>query len=63
MKKQKFNTEKSRRERHYEICQTGFGWKLSLFQNNEQVGGGVGGPSDYHLLLDQALDFCYEETV
>jgi len=36
-------------------------WKLTLFEDGEEVGGGVGGLSDFDALTDIGLEFC--ETV
>jgi hypothetical protein len=35
-------------------------WKLTLYADGVEVGGGVGGPGDYDFLLEQALTFCGE---
>ena len=36
-------------------------WKLTLFEDGQEVGGGVGAESDYDSLLEVAHQFC--ETV
>jgi len=33
-------------------------WKLTLFEDGQEVGGGVGQEDDYQELLDEALLFC-----
>lgn len=46
-------------DRSYEIQPRPDGtWKLTLFEDNEEVGGGVGEQEDYEYLLDQAEEFC-----
>jgi len=44
--------------RSYEILQTATGWKLMMYEDGQEVGGGVGGHDDYDFLLRQAQDFC-----
>lgn len=44
--------------RTYEIEPTATGWKLTMYENGEEVGGGVGGSDDYDFLLEQAVEFC-----
>ena len=46
--------------RTYEIEQTATGWKLTMYEDGEEVGGGVGGLNDYEFLLEQAAEFCGE---
>jgi hypothetical protein len=46
--------------RTYEIEPTATGWKLTMYEDGEEVGGGVGGPDDYDFLLEQAAEFCGE---
>lgn len=47
--------------RAFEITETATGWKLTLFENGEEAGGGVGGPDDYDFLLTQGEDFAYTD--
>lgn len=44
--------------RSYEIVRTASGWKLTMYEDGEEVGGGVGGHDDYDFLLEQAHEFC-----
>lgn len=45
--------------RAFEITETPTGWRLTLFEDGEEAGGGVGGPDDYDFLLTQGEDFAY----
>jgi hypothetical protein len=44
--------------RAYDLTPTVTGWKLTLYEDGQEAGGGVGGPDDFDFLLDQAEDFC-----
>jgi hypothetical protein len=44
--------------RTYKIEPTATGWKLTMYEDGEEAGGGVGAPEDYDYLLKQAQDFC-----
>lgn len=44
--------------RTFEIEQTLTGWKLTMYEDGELAGGGVGGPDDYDYLLGQAQAFA-----
>jgi hypothetical protein len=46
--------------RTFDIVKTASGWKLTMYQNSQEVGGGVGGPDDYDFLLEQAMQFSGE---
>lgn len=46
--------------RSYEISPTASGWKLTMYQDGEEVGGGVGGMDDFDFLVEQAMSFCGE---
>lgn len=55
-----FNSKNLRNKkmiRDYEINYVNGGCKLVLFENGEEVGGGVGSVDDYHFLLNQAKQF------
>lgn len=43
--------------RTYEITETPKGWKLTMYEDGEDVGQGVGGPDDYQWLTDQGEEF------
>lgn len=43
--------------RTYEIEPVENGWRLKMFEDGEEVGGGVGGEDDYDFLLTQAQEF------
>jgi len=43
--------------RTYEITPTSSGWKLTMYEDGEEVGAGVGGPDDYEWLEDQGEEF------
>lgn len=47
--------------RTYEIFPVGDRWKLVLFEDGEDAGGGFGGSDDYDFLFDQGNEFvgCY----
>jgi hypothetical protein len=44
--------------RTFEIEQTLTGWKLTMYEDGEAAGGGVGEPEDYDYLLEQAQAFA-----
>lgn len=46
--------------RTYELIPTSTGWKLTMYDDGEEVGGGVGGPEDYDFLDEQGKQFCGE---
>lgn len=46
--------------RTYKIEQTATGWKLTMYEDGEEVGGEVGGLDDYDSLLELAAEFCGE---
>jgi len=45
-------------ERSYEIEPIDGGWKLTLFEDGEEMGGGKGQEEDYDALLQAAEEFC-----
>lgn len=45
-------------ERSYEIEPIDGGWKLTLFEDGEEMGGGKGQEDDYDALLQAAEEFC-----
>lgn len=45
-------------ERSYELEPTADGWKLTLFEDGEEAGGGRGGEDDYDALLDAGQQFA-----
>lgn len=45
-------------ERSYEIEPIDGGWKLRLYEDGEEAGGGKGGEDDYGDLLAAAEEFC-----
>jgi hypothetical protein len=47
--------------RTYEIVQTPRGWKLTMYQDGVEVGGGVGRKHEYEFLERQAEEFCGDE--
>lgn len=47
--------------RTYEIVETPTGWKLTMYEDAIECGGGGGGPDDYDFLLQQAEEFCGDE--
>jgi hypothetical protein len=44
--------------RTFEIERTLTGWKLTMYEDGEEAGGGVGGADDYDFLLEQAQAFA-----
>jgi hypothetical protein len=44
--------------RTYEIREIPTGWKLTMYEDGVEEGGGVGGPDDYEFLEENALEFC-----
>lgn len=44
--------------RTYDIEPTPTGWKLTMYEDGEEFGRGVGGLDDYDFLLQQAMEFC-----
>jgi hypothetical protein len=44
--------------RTFKIQQTLTGWKLTMYEDGEEVGGGVGELEDYDFLLEQAQAFA-----
>jgi hypothetical protein len=45
-------------ERSYELEPVDGGWKLTLFEDGEEAGGGKGGEDDYESLLDAGEEFA-----
>lgn len=43
--------------RSYEIEETATGWKLTMYEDDEEIGAAVGGPDDYEWIEEQALEF------
>lgn len=43
--------------RSYEINETLTGWKLTMYEDGEEVGQGVGEADDYQWLMDQGEEF------
>lgn len=43
--------------RSYEIEPIPDGWKLTMFEDGEEAGGGKGGPDDYDSLMDAGEQF------
>jgi hypothetical protein len=49
-------------QRSYEVrSRPDGGWKLVLFEDGEEAGGGVGEADDYDFLIEQGEDFCGTE--
>lgn len=44
--------------RAYDLTPIPTGWKLTLYEDGVEAGGGVGGHDDFDFLLDQAEEFC-----
>lgn len=44
-------------ERSYEIEPIDSGWRLRLYEDGEEAGGGKGGTDDYDALLDAGEQF------
>lgn len=43
--------------RRYEINETTWGWKLTMYEDDQEAGAGTGGPEDYDWLREQGEDF------
>jgi hypothetical protein len=46
--------------RRYEIAATESGWKLTMYEDDQEAGAGTGGPDDYEWLREQGEDFTGE---
>ena len=44
--------------RTFDIRKTEAGWKLTMYEDGKEAGGGVGGPDDHDFLISQAYQFC-----
>lgn len=46
--------------KRYEITQTKWGWKLTMYENDQEAGAGTGGPDDYEWLQERGEEFVGE---
>lgn len=49
-------------QRSYEIEPHNGGWKLKLYEDGEEAGGGIGDAEDYNELLSAGEEFCGIDT-